>query len=301
MTALPLDWSLIQLLLTLAESGSLSRAASRLGLSQPTLSRQLVLLEEQVGQTLFERHPRGLSLTAGGKALMPAAQRMRDAARELDLVLASSDRQLAGTVRLTASEVVATFVLPAVLRPLREQHPEIQLELVASNEIEDLVARHADIALRMLRPTEHSLVARKLVDLPLGVYAHRSYLARAGVPTPATLRQHQWLGFDQADQLIRGFAQAGFEVEREFFGWRCDDMTVNWEAMRAGLGLNVGLCGLAERDPELVRVLHELEIPPLPLWITAHRELRDTPRLRLVFDHLAEHLPGALAAPTIAR
>lgn len=290
------DWSSLQLFLVLAEAGSLGRAVNLLGQSQPTLSRQLAVLEERLGQVLFERHARGLRLTAAGEHLLPAARRMREAAQDFALTLAAREQTLAGTVRLTASEVFcANFLLP-VLRDLREQHPEIQVELVASNEVENLLERSADIALRMVRPEQSTLVARRLADVPLGLYAHRSYLDRYGMPTTPTMAGHQWLGFDRSDQILRGFAQAGFKVGRDFFGLRCDNQLVVWEAVRAGMGISVGPDAVAARDPALVRVLPEVSIPPLPLWLTAHRELRDTPRLRLVFDHLA----GAFAAPTMA-
>jgi len=283
----PIDWSLLQSFLVLAEVGSLSRAAPLLGQSQSSLSRQLAALELRLGQSLFERHSRGLTLTRAGRALLPAARRMREGAQDLALALAAQEQQLAGTVRLTASEIVSAYFLPELLLQLREQHPEIQIELVASNEVENLLERSADIALRMLRPAQSTLVARKLADWPLGLYAHRRYLERKGMPTRATMAEHDWLGFDHADQLLRGFAAAGFQVEREFFCLRCDQQIVLWEALRAGLGIGVGMQALAARDPDLVRVLPEVEIPPLPLWLTAHRELRDTPRLRLVFDAIA--------------
>ena len=282
-----LDWSQVQIFLGLAEAGSLSRAVGRLGQSQPTLSRQLTALEAALGQSLFERHTRGLTLTAAGQALLPAARRMREGAQELSMALAAREKSLAGTVRITASEIVCCYFLPEFLAQMRLSHPEIQLELVASNEIENLLERSADIALRMVRPEQGMLVARKLADWPLGLYAHRRYLARHGVPTVATMAQHQWLGYDRSDQLLRGFAAAGFPVTREFFGLRSDNQVAIWEAMRAGCGIAVGLQRGAARDPDLQQVLPEMPIPPLPLWLTAHRELRDTPRLRLVFEALA--------------
>jgi DNA-binding transcriptional LysR family regulator len=296
----PLDWSLLQAFLVLADTGSLSRAAPLLGSTQPTLSRQLALLETRVGHALFERSPRGLRLTAAGQALLPAARRMREGAQDLTLALAGQSTSLAGTVRITASEIVGTYFLPELLLELRLSHPEIQIELVASNEVEDLLARSADIALRMVRPAEPTLVARKLGDWPLGIFAHRRYIERRGVPTPATLMAHEWLGHDRSEQVLRGFAAAGIQVEREFFPFRCDDQVVGWEAMRAGLGLAVGLKRLAGRDAEVVQVLAEVPLPSLPLWLTAHRELRDMPRLRLVFDALAAAW-GDDGAPTMAR
>lgn len=284
------DWSLLRAFLVVAESGSLSRAAGALGSSQPTLSRQMSELERQVGHALFERTQRGVRLTEAGQALRLPAQRMREHAREWSLVAAGRATTLAGTVRITASEVVSAFLLPAVLRDLREAHPEIQIELVPSNTLENLLEHEADIALRMVRPTQTALVARKAADLALHLYAHRSYLKLHGQPTPADLNAHRWVGFDRSDQMIRGFRAAGYTVTRAFFGFRCDDQIVAWQAVRAGVGIGVGLERVAQQSPELVRVLPEFRIPPLPMWITAHRELRGTPRLKLVFDALVSAL-----------
>jgi DNA-binding transcriptional LysR family regulator len=282
-----LDWSHVQIFLTLAEAGSLNRAAPQLGLSQPTLGRQLVALEESLGQLLFERHSRGLSLTEAGHALLPAARRMREGAQELALALAARDQSLAGTVRLTASDIVSTYFLPPVLHALRQRYPEVQIELVVSNEQEDLQQRSADIALRMVRPEQEMLVARKLSEWPVAVFAHRDYIARRGLPQLGNVMEHDWLGYDRSDRMLRGFAAAGTPVPVSFFGLRCDNQVVIWESMRAGMGLAVSAVALGERDPAVQRVLPELLIEPLQMWLTAHRELRDTPRLRVIYDALA--------------
>ena len=281
------DWSLLRAFLVVAEAGSLSRAAAELDSSQPTLSRQMSELETQIGHALFERTRRGVRLTEAGEALRLPAQRMREHAREWSLAAAGRVTSLAGTVRVTASEMVSAYLLPEVLRDLREAHPEIQIELVPSDKVENLLEREADIALRMVRPTQAALVARKLADLPMHVYAHRDYLKAHGKPTMANFQSHQWVGFDRSDQMLRGFDAAGYSgVTREFFGFRCDNQIVAWQAVRAGIGLGVGLDVVARQAPELVRVLPEIQIPALPMWITAHRELRGTPRLKLVFEAL---------------
>jgi DNA-binding transcriptional LysR family regulator len=285
-TGTELDWALLRAFLEVVQCGSLSRAAESLGTSQPTLSRQIALLEAQVGATLFERTPRGVRVTEAGAALREPAERMREHARAFALAAAGRSQSLAGSVRLTASEVMSAFVLPPMLAELRMAHPEIQLDLVASNTLENLLEREADIALRMVRPQQTALVARKLPDQPLGLYAHREYVKLHGPPGLADMGDHHWVGFDRSDQLLRGFRSAGFKVSRDFFAFRCDDQVVAWQAVRAGLGIGVGLRRVAALDRDLVRVLPGIKIPPLPLWITAHRELRQAPRLRVVFDAL---------------
>lgn len=266
------------------------RAAARLGTSQPTLSRRLAALEAELGQPLFERTARGLRLTPAGQALRDPAERMREQAEQLRLAAQRHERTIAGTVRITASEAVSNFVLLPVLGRLRAERPEIQVELVPSDTAEDLLRREADIAVRMFRPTQPSLTARRMADMPLALYASRGYVDEHGPPTRATMHAHRWIGQDRADAMLAGFAAAGNPVPREFFGFRSDSSVLTWNAVCAGLGIGAGLQRVAERTPGVVRVLHDVRIAPLPVWLAAHRELRGTPRMRVVFDALAREL-----------
>jgi DNA-binding transcriptional LysR family regulator len=243
-------------------------------------------LEEQIGVALFERTRRGLRLTAAGQAMRAPVERMHSAALDAGAATARHDASLAGTVRLTASQITSSWLLPPVLVALRRAHPEIQIELVPTDEVQDLLERAADIALRMVRPHEPALIARKLGDWPLGLWARRDYVEERGWPTLQTLHLHDWVGMDRSPQVIKGFAQAGIDVDRSFFGWRCDDHAVNWMAVRAGAGIGVGLHRVAALSPELVQVMPELGLPSKPVWLTVHRELHAVPRLRLVFDTL---------------
>ncbi|MFZ6741846.1 LysR family transcriptional regulator [Undibacterium sp. JH2W] len=291
------DWNLIRSFVAVVEQGSLTRAAEVLGLSQPTLSRQIAELESSVGAALFERVARGLKLTSSGENLVEPARYMMAAARSLGMAAATQNHELRGTVRITASEMVSGFVLPSLLRQLAQLHPEIQIELVASNQVSNLLEREADIAIRMVRPTQSALIARHLTDWPIGMYGHKDYLAGLpGLPTPdsptslATMQKFRWLGLDQSDQFIAGFRAAGIQVDRSFFDFRCDNHLVNWQAMQQGLGIGIALQWLAERHAELEQVLLGQELPALPVWLTTHRELKSSKRIRTVFDFLAEGL-----------
>ena len=291
------DWNLLRALVAVLAHGSLTQAALRLGTSQPTLSRQIAQLERLIGAPLFERGGRRLRPTAQALALAEPAARMLAAAQAMALAAdaaSSQAGQLAGTVRLTASEVVSSQVLPGLLVALARQHPEIQIELVPGDALSNLLDREADIAVRMVRPTQGTLITRHVADWPLGFYAHRDLLAAHGMPQAASdaaaLAGQRWLGFDQSLQMIDGFKAAGFDVDRRFFSFRCDNQVVHLEAVRQGLGIGVVMVPLARRSPALVPVLPGLVLPVLPVWLTAHRELRASLRLQRVFDFLAQGL-----------
>lgn len=274
--------------------GSLTQAAARLGSSQPTLSRQIAALEALLGAPLFERGARRLQPTAVALALAEPAARMLAAAQACALAADSARRdadELAGTVRITASVVVSSQVLPGLLAALARAMPAIQVELVPSDTLSNLLEREADIAVRMVRPSQGALITRHIADWPLGFYARRELLAaQGGAPTVDTLARYRWVGMDQATQLVDGFRAAGVDIDRRFFGFRCDDQATSLAAVRAGVGIGLVMQPLARRLPELVPVLADLALPVLPVWLTAHRELRSSRRLRAVFDALAEGL-----------
>jgi DNA-binding transcriptional LysR family regulator len=218
---------------------------------------------------------------------------MREQVMRMAHAMERHTRTLAGTVRITASEMVSQYLLLPAIGGLRQRHPEIQIELAPGDGVADLLRREADIAVRMFRPHEPSLIARRLADLPVGLYAHRDYLARHGAVTWASLDRHHWIGADQDEHTRAGFANAGHPVARDFFAIRTDHSALAWQAVCAGLGVGVGLRRIAERSADLVRVLREVPIEPLPCWLVMHREWRGTPRLRAAAAALAAALGPA--------
>jgi DNA-binding transcriptional LysR family regulator len=244
---------------------------------------------------LFERTGRGLLPTATALQLAESARAMEAGAHQLARSVSGAQAGVSGTVRITASQPVACVLLPPVLARMRQTLPEVQVELVASNEVTNLLRREADIALRMVRPSQASLVARRIGAVTLGAYAHRDYLRRKGVPRqPADLLQHELIGNDRHGDIPQGFAAMGYPVERQHFAFRTDDLMAYWAAVRAGLG--IGFVGryLARTDPEVVAVLPLLPLPELPIWLTVHREIRTSRRIRAVYDFLAHEVPGML-------
>ncbi len=296
LTAPPeVDWHLIRVFLAVVDSGSLTAAATLLGASQPTLSRKIEELELHIGMSLFERTARGLRMTAAGEALLEPARQMRVAAQSVSLAALGQTQQLDGTVRLTASEMTAAYVLPAIITRIRTRHPEIQIEVVVSNHVENLLERQADIALRHTGINQNGLIARRIGQLDLGAYAHQDYLAQVGGTIDlSNIGRYHWIGYDTSDALLRGFRDAGINVKRDFFCIRCDNHIAGWQMALAGAGICLAPCVVAQRSPEMRLVMPQSAIPPMPLWLTAHRELRHSHRIKTVFAMLAEGLRAAI-------
>ncbi|WP_170407092.1 LysR family transcriptional regulator [Ruegeria arenilitoris] len=289
------DWSLVQSFLAVAETGSLSAAARELGRSQPTLGRQVQALETDLGVSLFDRHARGLKLSAAGQQLLPMAQQMHAAMRQLSLAAAGQSQQLGGTVRITASVFASHHILPPILADIRRQEPSIQLELVATDTSENLLFREADIAVRMYRPEQVDIVTRHLGNVPLCFCAARSYLDRAGRPTtPEELFQHDLVGFDSNDLIISKMQAKGWPASKENFATRCDLQSAYWELIRAGCGIGFSQVQVAQADPAVEILPLDVDIPVLPVWLAAPQAMRQTPRIRRVWDLLAEGLKASL-------
>jgi DNA-binding transcriptional LysR family regulator len=247
---------------------------------------------------LFERTGRGLVPTATALQLAESARAMEAGALQLSRTLTGSQSQTTGTVRITASVPVAVQLLPPILARMRLALPDIQVELVSSNQVSNLLRREADIAVRMVRPEQGTLVAKKIGKVGVGAYAHRSYLARRSpIRQPIDLLQHDLIGNDADTSILRGFQAMGYPVTKEAFALRTDDFIVQWQAVRAGLGIGFVADYLAATDPDIVPVLAGLlPIPDLPMWLAVHREIRTNRRIRAVYDFLAVALPQALGA-----
>jgi DNA-binding transcriptional LysR family regulator len=293
------DWSLAKSFLAVLDAGSLMGAARRLQAQQPTLSRHIAELEAQLGVPLFERTGRGVTPTAAALAIADAARQMQDGAGALARSLAKSRDATTGTVRVTTSQVAAIWMLPPLLAQLQQAEPGIDIELVASNQLTNLLRREADIAVRMVRPQQGSLVARKLADIPIVAAAHESYLARAGTPRrPEDLLGHRLIGYDRDETIVRGFAGMGLALARERFALRTDDQVAYGRLVAAGAGIGFVARYNIDHWPGVLQVLPQLPIPPLPCWLAVHREIRGNRLVRRVYDFLAEAIPAAVAGPT---
>lgn len=287
------DWTLTRSFLAVMRRGSLSAAARALALTQPTLGRHIDELEAGLGAALFTRSSGGLLPTERARALLPHAEAMETAFEALVRAASAGgdDAQPQGTVRISASEVMGTFVLPPILADLRLRVPGIVLELALNNRTDDLLRRDADIAVRMTRPQQQGLVARKVGVVALGLYAHRRYVARFGLPvTFDELRGHHVIGFDRDDHSARSVAAGKLPISRGLFSFRVDSDVAQAMAVRAGVGIGMMQKAMAASDPDLVPVLDAEISLPLECWLAVHEDQKSSPPIRTVYDALAAGL-----------
>lgn len=289
------DWSLVRSFLAVLDHGSLLAAARQLKSSQPTIGRHIAELEAQLGLALFDRTGRGLVPTEAALRLADSARAMQSGADQLARSVIGSDKSASGTVRISASQTVACFVLPALLAQMRQALPDIQVELVANNSVSNLLRREADIAVRMVQPEQASIIARRLGKVGLRACAHQDYLRRRGVPRhPRDLLSHDLIGGDRNDDILRGFAANGLVAGRNNFAFRTDDLIAIWQAVRAGLGIGFVSEFLIRSAPSVIPVLPKLKIEPLPIWLAVHKEIRTSKRIRAVYDFLSDALTKAI-------
>ncbi len=285
------DWNQIRSFLATVEAGSLSAAARTLGLTQPTLSRQIAALEQSLGLMLFERIGRRLVLTPPGSQLVEQVRIMRQAADRIGIAASGQSQADEGLVRITTSDAVAAYLLPPVLERLRRMAPGITLEIIASNAVDDLMRREADIAIRHVQPDQPDLIGRRCPDTEVMLYASSALLDRLGRPTrPAQLREAPFIGFVNGEGLYSDLNARGLPVTEANFHWLCNSLTVSWEMVRQGLGIGVMLREVAGTAPGIECVLPRMKPIVAPMWLVAHRDLQTSRRIRLVFDLLANCL-----------
>ena len=290
------DWDLYRSFLGVLRFGSLSAAARELGLTQPTLGRHIVALEKSLGAKLFTRAPHGLLPMPAARELAPHAEAMEAAAAALIRAASGKADEPRGIVRLTASHMIGAEVLPPILTEFHARNRGIAIELALSNRNQDLLRRDADIAVRMIRPTQGALIARRIGKVAIGLYAHRRYLTRHGTPRNiADLATHAIIGFDKDEASIHALRAGVPAITREIFALRTDDEHAQLGALRAGFGIGGCQVGIAAREPDLVPVLADEIGFALDMWLVAHEELRASRRVRLLYDHLAAALAGYVA------
>jgi DNA-binding transcriptional LysR family regulator len=292
------SWELYRSFLAVLTEGTLSGAARRLGLSQPTLGRHIATLEHDLGGlALFTRSQQGLAPTEAALSLEPHVRAMASASEAAVRVASGEAGEARGTIRITASDVMGAEVLPAILADFREQHPGVVIELVLTNQTEDLLRRDADIAVRMVQPNQAALLSQKIGVVQLGLYAHRRYLERHGMPkTLDELVERPLIGFDRRPSVSPERIAAPTPISKALFAFRSDSDLACLAALRSGYGLGVCQRPLAARDSQLVSVpLNALSFE-LGIWLVMHEDLKGVRRMRLMFDHLRARLRAYAAS-----
>ena len=285
-----IGWELWRSFLTVLREGNLSRAARLLNLTQPTLGRHIGELERALGLSLFTRSPRGLAPTDAAFELRPHAQAMAAAAEALLRTASGSATEARGVVRITAPEIIGAEILPTILTRFRAKYPAVTIEMALTNVTENLLAREADIAVRLVRPDQAALVARQVGKVRFRCYAHRDYLKRHGTPKSfADLASHTLIGFDKGGTAIKALRDMPNPLSRDDFAFRSDSALAQLAMVRAGYGIGRGADIAARFDPDLVPLLDSYCVE-VDLWVAMHEDARKNRRMRLMFDHLAASL-----------
>ncbi|MGL5113884.1 MAG: LysR family transcriptional regulator [Beijerinckiaceae bacterium] len=289
----PLDWNLARAFRATAEAGSLSAAARQLGLTQPTLSRQIVALEASLGVALFDRIGKRLVLTESGAGLLEHAAAMALAADSFALAAAGRAQEVEGRVSISATDAMSAWILPEIVARIREEAPQITVLIVASNALSDLRRREADIAIRHVRPEEPELIARRLGDMTARFYAAESWIARHGRPTSkADLAHIDVLGFEPIDRFAAHLQREGAPVTAAQFRIVSESAVVLWEMLRMGLGVGMMLDEIGATMPGVMPLFPGEAGVSVPLWLVTHQELRTSRRVRIVYEIIARELAG---------
>ncbi|MGF1718493.1 LysR family transcriptional regulator [Vibrio kyushuensis] len=285
------NWQWWHYFLSIAEKGSLSKAAEQLDVSQPTLSRQLLSMEKQLGHSLFDRSTQGLTLTNFGESLVEECRQMQASAERLERLAAGHKSTLSGRVRLAANELVALYYLPKILPLFMQRYPEVSVEVEVSNLASNLDKRDADVAVRMFAPIQLDLVCRRIMEIPLGFFASSEYLAKNGVPKfPDEIFKHRVIGYDRDKQFENAGQKLGWEVNNEHFLMRTDFMPMHLEFARHHGGIVVTHKNLCF-EAGLKEINAGIDLPPLPVYLACHRDVQHNKKIRVLMDFLAEHLP----------
>lgn len=291
-----LSWELIQIFSSVAKLGSLSKAAKALNISQPTLSRQIALLEKKLQITLFERSTQGLKLTDLGAKLIESSEMMQQASEQFVRTASSSIMSLAGNVRVSANEVIGLYYLPEAIAEFNQSYPEIQVEIDISNQSTSLHKRDADIALRMFRPTQPELFAKRLPNIELNFVASNDYLSKHGSPKNLQeIEQHTLIGYDKDPQFIKLIKQLGLPVVEKDFYLKTDFLPLQIELARKGAGITITHKHLIQQWDELNELMTEIKLPHLEFWLVCHADVQHNRRIRVLMSFLTTYLEKLLA------
>lgn len=285
------NWNHLRAFIATVEEGSLSAAARALGVSQPTLGRQVSALEDEIGVTLFERDGTALCLTQSGQQLVHYARNMSDAALQFSLAASGQSQSIEGRVCVSAGELFAAHIMPPLIYKLLKQEPGLEIEVVASNESSDLKRREADIGIRANHASQPDLISVEVGRLNSRLYASSTYLDNIGRPARLNrLGDCRFIGFNDAGGYQQFLNGLGFELEECHFPVRAESHLVQWIMAKQGLGIVTALELIGDSDPEMERVFPEMEPIITPMFLVAHKEVIASRRVGFVFDFLKTEL-----------
>lgn len=286
----PVDWDDLRIALAIAESGSLSGAASALHLSHPTLSRRLQRMEHRLGTRLFERLPTGLRPTAAGEEVRQLALRLREDIAALEREIGGRDQGASGTVRLTAPDAVSEYLLPNVLRSLCASHPQLQIDLLVSNEVLPLAQRTADIALRVTRQPAETLRGRQVGEVAMAVYAARQLTPGDGV---SDWSDAPWIGFGAGLACSGPGLWLDRHVSSSVIRLRANTLLGAAQAVKSGIGFGVLPCFVGQSLAGVDQVGEPIAELSQPLWLLMHADAARLPRVQAASAALAAEIRNA--------
>lgn len=284
------DWNRAKAFLATAETGSYSAAADSLNLTQSTLGRQVQALEEELGVVLFERAGKGIQITPIGLDLVEHVKLMAEGASKLSLAAMGQSEELEGTVTITASEANSAFLLPPVLRKIRELAPGINIEIVPKNESADLRKREADIAVRNFQPKQPDLIMKKVKDSVGNFYATKDYIKENGpFNNIKSLDRASFISIGDMSVFIEGLKAFGIYLTKDNFPYVTESHYVHWGLVKEGLGIGIMPHLIGDQESRVHRVLPSFEGISYSTWIVSHRELKTNRRIRFVFNQLVDY------------
>lgn len=285
------DWNHARAFLVTAEEGSLSAAARALGTTQPTLGRQVAALEIELDVILFDRVGKQLVLTPSGLELVDHVRQMSQAATKVSLSASGQSQELNGEVCITASDAISVFLLPPIIKKIRETYPSITIDVRASDKLSDLSRREADIAVRNVRPTQPELIAKKICDVTARLYATPDYIDQLGRPLKIErLNKADFIGFNRSDEMLQPLKQLGLSLTPESLPVVSENFLFQWELTKTGAGVGIMMDTIGDKEPLVERALQDSDGFVFPIWLVAHRQLKSSKRIRVVFDFLADSL-----------
>ncbi|MGL1919620.1 MAG: LysR family transcriptional regulator [Hyphomicrobiales bacterium] len=286
--AISFDWNQIRAFLATAEEGSLSAAARALNQTQPTLSRQISALEQTLKITLFERGPRMMEVTKAGNELLEHVRVMADAANRISLAASGQSQTIDGQVSITATDMIATYILPKILPKINAIAPNLAIELIPTNNVRDLIKREADIAIRHGRPQQAELIAKTVGDTSASLYASQKYFEKHETPQIfSDLKHAKFVGASPIEDFLPYLIEQKFPISKSNFQYTSSSDLAVLEMVRQGLGLGIIPNHIANFFDDLIPVMPNLISFPFPIWLVTHRELHTSRRIRMVYDLLA--------------